>query len=45
MEIDCHNRSVHRYIKGGGGGGGNLNYRFGAVAKGLLRTIFFDKLF
>ena len=25
--------------------GVNLNYRFRAVAKGLLRTIFFDKLF
>ena len=23
----------------------NLNYRFRAVAKGLLRTMFFDKLF
>ena len=26
-------------------GGVNLNYRFRAVTKGLLRTIFFDKLF
>ena len=31
------------YVKGGGGV--NLNDRFRAVAKGLLRTIFFNKLF